>query len=80
MKTDLLKAIDAALAGQWEVSHQIVQQSESDPDAAWIHAVLHKIEGDLSNSQYWYRRAGRIEHADDHPQDELRFIRAELSS
>ncbi len=59
MKEDLLKAIDLALGGEWEASHQLVQQFDDDATAAWIHAVLHKMEGDLANSRYWYRRAGR---------------------
>lgn len=56
MKTDLLAAIDAALAGNWQRAHQIVQQDEGNPLACWIHAVLHKIEGDAGNSRYWYAR------------------------
>lgn len=45
--------------GDWQVSHTIVQDLESK-DAAWIHAYLHRKEGDLWNADYWYRRAGRI--------------------
>ena len=51
-------AIDAALAGEWEHAHRIVQEM-NDPLACWIHAILHKIEGDLWNSRYWYGRTGR---------------------
>ena len=47
MKDDLLKAIELALDGQWDAAHGIVQEHEEDPTAAWIHAVLHKMEGDL---------------------------------
>jgi hypothetical protein len=56
MKTELLDAIDAARAGDWHRAHNIVQQYEDDPLACWIHAVLHKIEGDAGNSRYWYSR------------------------
>ena len=59
MNAELLRAIDLALDGQWDASHGIVQQYDSDRTASWIHAVLHKIEGDRSNSLYWYRRAGK---------------------
>jgi hypothetical protein len=52
-KDALLMAVEAALAGDWEKSHNIAQEY-SDATANWIHAVLHKIEGDQSNSQYWY--------------------------
>ena len=48
-------AIDAALAADWDRAHAIVQELD-DPLACWIHAILHKIEGDEWNSRYWYRR------------------------
>jgi hypothetical protein len=79
MQKDLLQAIDSAIAGQWDAAHQIVQQCEADTTAAWIHAVLHKIEGDLGNSRYWYRRAGKLEHVPDEPTAELAVIRKELA-
>jgi hypothetical protein len=75
---DLLKAVELALTGDWEGAHQLVQQYESDAAAAWIHAVLHKMEGDLSNSGYWYRLAGQMDHFDDEPQAELMAIQAKL--
>jgi len=34
-------------------------QDEPSADAAWVHAYLHRVEGDLGNAGYWYRRAGR---------------------
>jgi hypothetical protein len=75
---DLRRAIALALAGDWDGAHQLVQQYESDATAAWIHAVLHKMEGDLSNSGYWYRLAGQVEHFDDEPRAELIAIQAKL--
>ena len=75
---EFLKAIDLALGGQWNEAHQIVQQHE-DTMAAWIHAVLHKIEGDDDNSRYWYRRAGKLEHFSDEPKAELAEIRQEVA-
>jgi hypothetical protein len=60
MHKNLLQAIDLALSGKWEAAHQIVQQYDADATAAWIHAVLHKMEGDPDNSRYWYRRAGQM--------------------
>jgi hypothetical protein len=74
MQKILLQAIDLALAGEWNAAHGIVQQYE-DTTAAWIHAVLHKIEGDDSNSRYWYRRAGKLGHFGDEPKFELAEIR-----
>lgn len=57
MKIDLIEALDAAEAGHWDRAHKIVQQDEDDPMACWVHAVLHKIEGDASNSRYWYSQS-----------------------
>ena len=34
-------------------------QSQDDADGAWVHAYLHRVEGDLANAGYWYRRAGK---------------------
>jgi len=79
-KAELLRAIELALAGEWDAAHQLVQQYEDDATASWIHAVLHKIEGDLSNARYWYRRADRMEHVADEPRVELVTIQAELFS
>jgi hypothetical protein len=78
MHKDLLQAIDHALSGEWNAAHQIVQQYE-DTTASWIHAVLHKIEGDEDNSRYWYRRAGKLEHFPDEPKAELEGIRKEVA-
>ena len=80
MKIDLLGAIDAALAGDWERAHRTVQQDEDDPLACWIHAVLHKIEGDAGNSRYWYTRTAHSygEFAD--PEQELAAIRREVKA
>ena len=55
LKNALLKAIQLAQSNDWDGAHQIVQ-IYSDDTACWIHAVLHKIEGDEENSRYWYRK------------------------
>ena len=80
MKTELLDAIDAALAGDWHRAHKIAQQDEDDPLACWVHAVLHKIEGDAGNSRYWYSRTTHTydEFAD--AKQELVAIKRELES
>ncbi len=54
-KIALQAAVQAALAGDWEKSHHIAQDY-SDYTANWLHAVLHKIEGDELNSRYWYAK------------------------
>jgi hypothetical protein len=73
---ELIQAIDLALADQWDAAHKIVQNIE-DPPAYWIHAVLHKIEGDRGNSMYWYSRAGKGGFERD-ARAELQSIRREL--
>lgn len=73
----LKKAVDLALCGDWNGAHNIAQEIES-PEAHWVHAVLHKIEGDEWNSRYWYKCSQHQyeEYAD--PQDELRAIAQHL--
>jgi hypothetical protein len=54
----LLRAVWHGLCGEWEAAHQIAQDDAS-ADGAWVHAWLHRIEGDLANARYWYRQARR---------------------
>jgi hypothetical protein len=79
MTDDLLRAIELALADKWDDAHRIVQQFEGARRATWIHAVLHKIESDLDNNRYWYRRAGKMECVDQEPQAGLQSIKAEIT-
>jgi hypothetical protein len=74
----LLQAVDRALAGDWQAAHEIAQEHEDDDVANWIHAVVHWIEGDLSNARYWFRQSGR--QISDHPTpaDTLKAIQAVL--
>jgi hypothetical protein len=43
---------------EWEKAHRIVMD-EAGKDSAWVHAYLHRVEGDLGNAGYWYRQAGK---------------------
>ena len=52
-----LKALWYDAKGNWENAHKLIQEVE-DNNAAWIHAYLHRREGDDSNADYWYKRAG----------------------
>lgn len=62
--TEQLKiAVQAALAGDWEQAHKVTQDY-SDTTACWIHAVLHKIENDEFNSNYWYAKTSGKKFAD----------------
>ena len=53
-----LRALWHDAAGDWNAAHEAVQDEEST-DAAWVHAYLHRKEGDAGNARYWYARAGR---------------------
>lgn len=44
--------------GDWEQAHTVAQDVDG-PDGAWVHAYLHRKEGDTANAAYWYRRAGQ---------------------
>lgn len=80
MAIDLLDAVNAALAGEWERAHTIVQQDEDDPLACWIHAVVHKVEGDAGNSRYWYSRTSHSYGEFAHIEQELAAIKREVES
>jgi hypothetical protein len=54
-----LRALWHAGKGDWDGAHRVVQEDESDPVNAWVHAHLHRQEGDLGNAGYWYRRASK---------------------
>jgi len=44
--------------GDWDRAHRLAQ-AEPGSDGAWVHAYLHRVEGDQGNAHYWYSRAGR---------------------
>lgn len=53
-----LKALWYDGKGDWQQSHDIIQDI-NDTNAAWIHAYLHRKEGDIWNADYWYSKAGK---------------------
>ncbi len=53
-----LQALWWAAKDDWTKAHEIAQEHDDKP-SAWVHAYLHRVEGDLGNAGYWYRRAGR---------------------
>ena len=59
-----LRALALLSAGDWEGAHALVQDDTSS-EAAWVHAHLHRVEGDQANARYWYARAGRPEASGD---------------
>jgi hypothetical protein len=74
----LAAAVDLALKGDWQGAHLVAQDQEGDELADWIHAVAHRMEGDLENARYWYGRCGRRLREDVSVDAELREIRAAL--
>ena len=55
-----LRALWHDAKGDWEAAHQTAQDLD-EADGAWIHAYLHRKEGDLGNAAYWYRRAKKAD-------------------
>lgn len=59
-----LQALWHEAKGDWHEAHRLAQ-SEAAPEGAWVHAYLHRVEGDESNAAYWYRRADKpVYHGD----------------
>jgi hypothetical protein len=69
-----MEVIDLLAQGAWEKAHVIVQ-SEKSAEAAWLHGIVHTIEGDLENAQHWYRKAKRIFPGPDAVQAEIAAAR-----
>jgi hypothetical protein len=53
-----LRALWHDARGDWRTAHETAQSVE-DGSGAWVHAYLHRKEGDAANAAYWYRRAGK---------------------
>jgi hypothetical protein len=53
-----LRALWLEARGDWDAAHATAQEDDGG-DGAWVHAYLHRKEGDAMNAGYWYRRAGR---------------------
>ena len=76
---DLGRALELLAAGQWQPAHEIVQ-GDSSRLAAWLHGIVHIIEGDLDNARGWYKRAERAFPGAAAVQDELAAARTELQT
>ncbi|MFI4929599.1 MAG: hypothetical protein ACHP83_05125 [Burkholderiales bacterium] len=77
--TLMLRAIWHGLRGDWHAAHELAQ-AQDDADGAWVHAWLHRIEGDLGNADYWYRQAHRPSRRDDTRAEGLAIARALIAS
>lgn len=76
--TGLLAAVWHGLRGEWDAAHEIAQDDHT-ANGAWVHAWLHRIEGDLGNAGYWYRRAGQPRADDDVRREGERIARSLLA-
>ncbi len=74
----LRAAVDLALKGDWQGAHLVAQDHEGDELADWLHAVAHRMEGDLANARYWYERCRRRLRDHVSVEAELGEIRAAL--
>ncbi|MCK5829144.1 MAG: hypothetical protein KAH20_02460 [Methylococcales bacterium] len=72
MLCDYIKVLNYAKEGKWDKAHQLVQPY-SDKKSCLIHGYLHRVEGDLSNANYWYTRA-ETEIPDNTLEDELKRL------
>ncbi len=70
----LKRAVDLLAAGSWQEAHEIVQPDKSTL-AAWLHGIVHIIEGDLDNARGWYKRADRPFPGAEALQDEIAAAR-----
>ena len=68
-----LRALWHDAKGDWSEAHRVAQDIDT-PSGAWIHAYLHRKEGDLPNAGYWYRRAGRPTATDTLDQEWRRIV------
>ena len=71
------RALAFLTAGDWQHAHEIVQKEESAL-AAWLHGIVHIMEGDLKNAQGWYKRAERPFPGPDAAPAEIAAARAAL--
>jgi hypothetical protein len=73
----LQRAVELLEAGSWQQAHTIVQD-DSSTLAAWLHGIVHTLEGDLDNARYWYRKADRVFRGPEAVADELAAARRSL--
>lgn len=66
----LARAVELLAAGAWQQAHKIVQQEKCQL-GAWLHGIVHSLEGDLDNARYWYRKAKRAFPGPDGVQAEI---------
>ena len=78
----LSEAIELLEQGDWQAAHAIVQK-DSSPHGSWAHGIVHMMEGDLGNADYWYRRASRtrpLKDLKDSIAAEIAALKADISN
>ncbi len=78
MSEGLARAVELLEQGAWQRAHELVQKDESRM-AAWLHGIVHVLEGDLENARYWYGRAHREFPAVDAVNQEIDAARRALA-
>jgi len=73
----LRRALELLAAGDWQTAHGIVQEHKSEL-AAWLHGIVHTLEGDFDNARYWYRKADRVFRGAEAVQDEIAAARQRM--
>lgn len=74
-----LQALWWEAKGDWQKAHQIAQEDPS-PNASWVHAFLHRVEGDESNAAYWYAKAVKPVAHGPFPTERDRIVEALLGA
>src|SRR5437660_10664394 len=74
----LLRALWHDARGEWDEAHKVAQDIETK-DAAWVHAYLHRKEGDAGNAAYWYRQANQPVASDSLEAEWTRIVAALLA-
>ena len=79
MSESLTRAVELLAAGDWKQAHEIVQKEKSTL-AAWLHGIVHILEGDLDNARGWYKRAERAFPGAEAAQAEIAAARRAVES
>ena len=79
MAEPLVRAVELLATGDWSHAHEIVQKEKSTL-AAWLHGIVHILEGDLDNARGWYKRADRPFPGPEHVQAEITAARSAVLS
>ena len=77
--SSLSEAIELLEGGDWQAAHRIVQKDDSAL-ASWAHGIVHLMEGDRRNADYWYGRAGRELPADAEINAEIAALKVQSAS